>query len=69
MKQKLLFLFAINILFPLFLLAQGTTTGLKVMELVYNRSEGENRQSDLTMTLTNSRGEKRIRKPHIPKHS
>lgn len=42
--------------------AQDKTTGSEIMEKVYYRSEGDNRKSDLTMTLTNSRGDRRIRK-------
>jgi len=42
--------------------AQAEITGLKVIENVYNRPVGDDMMGDLTMTLTNSRGENRIRK-------
>ncbi len=41
--------------------AQAQITGLQVMENVYNRPTGPDIQSTLTMTLTNSRGSKRVR--------
>lgn len=41
--------------------AQSQITGLEVMENVYNRPTGPDVQSELTMTLTNSRGDTRIR--------
>lgn len=37
-------------------------TGKEVIEKVYNREEGEDRKGNLTMTLVNSRGDKRVRK-------
>lgn len=37
-------------------------TGLQVIENVYNRPVGEDMQGELNMTLTNSRGDNRIRK-------
>ena len=36
-------------------------TGLKVIENVYNRSTGQDQEGDLTMSLFNSRGDKRVR--------
>lgn len=36
-------------------------TGLQVIEQVYNRPTGEDMQADLTMTLTNDRGDQRVR--------
>jgi len=41
---------------------QAEITGLKVINNVYNRPVGEDMQGELNMTLTNSRGESRIRK-------
>jgi len=42
--------------------AQEEITGLKVIENVYKRPTGKDTQADLTMTLINSRGDKRVRK-------
>ena len=36
-------------------------TGKEIMEKVYHRDEGEDRKGNLTMTLVNSRGDKRVR--------
>ncbi len=47
---------------PFLALAQAEVTGLKIIENVYNRPVGDDMQGDLTMTLTNSRGENRVRK-------
>ena len=47
---------------PFLALAQAEITGLKIIENVYNRPVGDDMQGDLTMTLTNSRGENRVRK-------
>lgn len=41
--------------------AQAQVTGLKIMENVYNRPTGEDIESQLTMTLINSRGDRRER--------
>ncbi len=41
--------------------AQDKITGLQVIEKVYNRSTGDDMEANLTMTLINSRGEKRVR--------
>lgn len=46
---------------PVLSLAQDGITGLQVIENVYNRPTGNDMQSDLTMTLTNSRGDTRTR--------
>src|SRR6056297_900233 len=37
-------------------------TGKEIMEKVYYRDEGDDRKGNLTMTLVNSRGDKRVRK-------
>ena len=42
----------------------GTLTGLQIMEKVYTRPKGPDIQSELTMTLINSRGSKRVRTIH-----
>lgn len=47
---------------PVLTLAQTKITGLKIVENVYNRPVGDDMQGDLVMTLTNSRGENRVRK-------
>ena len=36
-------------------------TGQQIMEKVYNNPSGEDTQGSLTMTLTNNRGEQRVR--------
>ncbi|NOG45054.1 MAG: outer membrane lipoprotein-sorting protein [Calditrichaeota bacterium] len=47
--------------FPLFLVAQTKPSGLEIIQNVYDRPEGNNMQSELTMTLINSRREQRVR--------
>jgi outer membrane lipoprotein-sorting protein len=47
---------------PFLAVVQAEITGLKVVENVYNRPVGDDMLGDLTMTLTNSRGENRVRK-------
>lgn len=42
--------------------AQKKITGLKIMENVYNRPTGNDMTAELTMTLINSSGQKRVRK-------
>lgn len=49
---------------PFLALAQETLTGLQIIENVYNRPEGNDMQGNLNMTLTNSRGDSRVRKIH-----
>ncbi|MDX9846368.1 MAG: outer membrane lipoprotein-sorting protein [Tenuifilaceae bacterium] len=41
--------------------ANAQLTGQQVMEKVYNNPSGEDTQGSLTMTLTNNRGEQRVR--------
>ncbi len=41
--------------------AMGQLTGSQIMEKVYSNPAGEDTQGSMTMTLTNSRGEQRIR--------
>jgi outer membrane lipoprotein-sorting protein len=47
---------------PFTLFAQDDLTALKIVEQVYNRATGDDMEGNLTMTLTNSRGEDRVRK-------
>lgn len=42
--------------------AKAQVTGQKIMENVYNIPKGNDTQGELTMTLTNSKGENRVRK-------
>lgn len=59
-KAKVLFIVSmITLLVTGFASAQ--ITGTQVMENVYNRPTGPDIQSNLTMTLTNSRGSERVR--------
>jgi outer membrane lipoprotein-sorting protein len=41
--------------------AMGQLTGSQIMEKVYSNPAGEDTQGSMTMTLTNSRGEQRVR--------
>jgi len=49
------------ILLPVFTLMGAELTGLQIIKNVYNRDTGKDSQGNLTMTLINSRGSKRIR--------
>ncbi len=49
------------LMLPLFSLGQDKPSGLEIIQNVYNRPEGNNIQSELTMTLINSRGDERVR--------
>ncbi len=53
---------AIFMIIPLMIFAQAEMTGTKIIENVYSRPEGNDTQGDLSMTLTNSRGDSRVRK-------
>ncbi len=44
-----------------FSFAEEMPTGLQIIQNVYDRPEGDDMQSELTMTLTNSRGDARVR--------
>ncbi|HED10142.1 MAG TPA: outer membrane lipoprotein-sorting protein [Caldithrix abyssi] len=46
---------------PFMAVSQSTLTGLEIVQKAYDRPEGKDMQSELTMTLINSRGEKRVR--------
>jgi hypothetical protein len=43
------------------MLSAQEITGLKIIENVYNRPTGEDQTADLTMSLINSRDDKRVR--------
>ncbi|NQU63546.1 MAG: outer membrane lipoprotein-sorting protein [SAR324 cluster bacterium] len=60
--KKVLALVLIFVTAPLLALAQTEISGLKIIENVYNRPVGDDMLGDLVMTLTNSRGESRVRK-------
>ena len=59
-KKYILIMVALT-LFPFIGLAQNMT-GQQIIENVYNRAEGDDMNGDLTMSLINSRGDKRVRK-------
>ncbi len=61
-KKLLLALTAILIAIPTLVFSQTKITGLQIIENVYNRPVGHDSQGDLTMSLINSRGNKRVRK-------
>lgn len=62
MKTKGLFLIMTSLsLFAFIPLSMGQLTGSQIMEKVYNNPTGEDTQGSMTMTLSNSRGEQRIR--------
>ncbi|NOY61114.1 MAG: outer membrane lipoprotein-sorting protein [Calditrichaeota bacterium] len=54
-------LLAIMLTIPLLAFSQDKLTGYQVIENVYNRATGTEMEGNLTMTLINSRGNKRIR--------
>jgi outer membrane lipoprotein-sorting protein len=60
-KKRKLFSWVILITLLTGATAQAQVTGLKIMENVYNRPTGEDIESQLTMTLINSRGDRRER--------
>lgn len=57
-QQSFMFLCVLSILVSA---AFAQMSGLEVIEQVYDRPTGEDVQSDLTMTLTNDRGDQRVR--------
>ena len=61
-KKIRLALMAILVAVPMLAFSQEKLTGLQIIENVYNRETGKDMQSDLTMTLINSRGDTRVRK-------
>ncbi|MBT4087224.1 MAG: outer membrane lipoprotein-sorting protein [Deltaproteobacteria bacterium] len=60
--KKALVIAVVMMTVPFLALAGEAITGQKAIENVYNRPAGDDMQSDLTMTLTNSRGQSRVRK-------
>jgi outer membrane lipoprotein-sorting protein len=60
-KKNQLMLMAILIAVPTFIFSQSQITGLQIIENVYNRPVGDDSQSDLSMSLINSRGDQRVR--------
>ena len=61
MNYKLNLVFTIVIALAVNVFAQDKLSGLEVVQKVYDRPEGNDMQSELTMTLTNSRGDARVR--------
>jgi len=62
MKTKEIFLIMASIsLFAFTPHATGQLTGRQIMDKVYTNPAGEDTQGSMTMTLTNSRGEQRVR--------
>lgn len=61
-KKIQLIIVAVFLAAATFIFAQEKITGLKVIENVYERPTGKDTRADLTMTLINSRGDKRVRK-------
>ncbi len=63
MKLQHLFLsllFALTV-FPLALFGQRTLSGLEIIQAVYDRPAGQDQEGKLTMTLINSKGDRRVR--------
>ncbi len=46
---------------PVLVMGQDEPSGLKIIQNVYNRPTGSDQQGELTMTLINSRGDRRVR--------
>ena len=61
-KKIQIVIMAMIIAVPIVSFAQKKITGLQIIENVYNRATGNDMQSNLTMTLTNSRADQRVRK-------
>ena len=62
-KIKKVLVLVVSIITTLFIVpVQAQMTGLKIIENVYNRPEGDDMLGNLTMTLINSRGGERVRK-------
>ena len=61
-RKYQLVLMAIVIAVPALIYSQTEITGLEIIESVYNRETGNDMQSDLTMSLINSRGDRRVRR-------
>ncbi|HHS14233.1 MAG TPA: outer membrane lipoprotein-sorting protein [bacterium] len=61
-KQRLIIALIMLISAPLRLSGQDDISGLDIMRNVYTRPTGSDQQGRLTMSLTNSRGSRRVRK-------
>lgn len=61
-KHILTVLLFTAILIPSLSIAQNTISGAEIIQKVYDRPQGDDMQSELTMSLINSRGETRVRK-------
>ncbi len=61
MKYKVSMFLILTTAFAFNAFAQEKLTGLQIMEKVYNRPTGNDMEANLTMTLINSGGNKRIR--------
>ncbi len=59
--KKIKILNLVLFLFSIFTFAQVKPDGLEIIKKVYNRPTGDDQTANLTMTLTDSRGNKRIR--------
>lgn len=60
-RTMMFFVAAILVMLPGHLTVNAQMTGLQIMDKVYNNPEGDDTQGNLTMTLTNNRGESRVR--------
>ncbi len=61
MTYKTSFITALVLAISINALAQEKPSGLQIVQNVYDRPEGNDMQSELTMTLINSRGDERVR--------
>ncbi len=61
-KKFQLVLITILIAVPTLIFSQTKITGLHIIQNVYDRPTGEDREGELTMSLINSRGDQRVRK-------
>ncbi len=61
LKRFQFLLTALILASAVFSYAQGKLTGLQIIQKVYDRPEGNDMQSELTMALINSRGDQRVR--------
>ncbi len=61
MKRTIFFVLILTTTLSMHSYGQKKISGLQIIRNVYNRSEGNNMKSKLTMSLINSRGSKRVR--------
>ncbi len=61
-RHTLTSMLMIALIIPMLSFAQQKPTGLEIIQKVYDRPAGDDMQSELIMTLINSRGDKRVRK-------